>query len=169
MNQEFTKAAEQMTAFQKIWMESFTQLMQTALTGAPTSAPPEVLRQMRSDIFRSLARSWDEFLRSPQYLEGMRQWMDGTVSARKMRNEWMAKMRNELQAPSRDDIDAIMLSVRHMEQRLLARIEDLSRRIEALNGHSAGNEPKQAGNKTARPQQAKNRRPGTPGNGKVKK
>src|SRR5436190_6674285 len=159
MNQEFTKTAEQMAAFQKIWMESFTQLMQTAMTGVPTSAPPEVLRQMRSGIFRSLARSWDEFLRSPQYLEGMRQWMDGTISVRKMRNEWMAKVRNELQAPSREDIDAIMLSVRHMEQRLLARMEDLSKRIEALNGQSAPNEPKQASNKTQQPQRAKTRRP----------
>src|SRR4051812_23892533 len=73
MTDDFTKAAEQVGAFQKIWTESFTQLMQTAFTTTPTSAPPEVLREMRSGILKSLARSWDEFLRSPQFLDVMRQ------------------------------------------------------------------------------------------------
>jgi len=146
-----------MAAFQKIWMETFTQLMQTGVTGAQTSAPPEVLRQMRDGIFKSLSKSWDEFLRSPQFLAGMRQWMDGTTNFRRMSNEWMARVRNELQAPSREDIDTIMLSVRHMEQRLLARLEELSKRIDALNGQSRDSGVKGATRSSA-PQQSKNRR-----------
>jgi hypothetical protein len=157
MNEEFAKTAEQMAAFQKIWMETFTQLMQTAVTGSQTSAPPEVLRQMRNGIFKSLSKSWDEFLRSPQFLTGMRQWMDGTTNFRKMSNEWMARVRNELQAPSREDIDTIMLSVRHMEQRLLARLEELSKRIDAMNGQSRDSGAKGPTSTTAA-QPDKNRR-----------
>jgi len=157
-----------MSAFQKIWMDSFNQLMNTAFAGVPNSAPPEVLRQMRSGVFRSLARSWDEFLRSPQFLDAMRQWTDGTVNFRKMSNEWMARVRNELQAPSRDDIDTIMLSVRHMEQRLLDRIEELSKRIELLDGQSSTGQIRSgASSKPARPERRTNRKRRSPGNGKI--
>jgi hypothetical protein len=167
MSEEFGKAAEQIAAFQKIWMESFTQLMQTAFTSAPNVAPPELMRQMRSGIFRSLSQSWDEFLRSPQFLNGMGQWMEGTINFRKNSNEWMARMRNELQAPSRDDIDSIMLSVRHMEQRLLDRMEELSKRIQALNGNGASG-PKVTQPENSGAQRAKSPRKNRPANGKVK-
>jgi len=167
MTDDFTKAAEQFGAFQKIWTESFTQLMQTAFTTTPTSAPPEVLREMRSGILKSLARSWDEFLRSPQFLDVMRQWMDSTITFRKMSNEWMARMRNDLQAPSRDDIDTIMLSVRHMEQRLLNRVEDLSKRIDGLNGNSAHPEARNVPKKAAGAKGSKSRVRTSSGNRKV--
>ncbi len=167
MNQDFAKAAEQVTAFQKMWMESIMQLTQTVFNNAPDSASPDMLRQMRSGIFQSMARSWDEFLRSPQFLEGMRQWMDGTTGLRKMRNEWMGRVRNELQAPSRDDIDTIMLSVRHMEQRLLARVEELSQRIDSLNGSRVQTTNKRAANRSRASQTRKNSRRSTPEKGKV--
>ena len=81
------------------------------------------MRQIRSGIFQALAESWEEFMRSPQFLEGMRQWMENAITFRKMTNDFMAKVRNEMQAPSREDIDTIMLNVRHMEKRLLDRVE----------------------------------------------
>ena len=74
-------------------------------------------------------------MRSPQFLEGMKQWMDQAVAFRKLSNDFMAKVRNEMQMPSRDDIDSVMLAVRHMEKRLLDRIDHLAERLGALNGH----------------------------------
>ena len=68
------KTAEQWAAFQKIWTDTFTRMMQLGFTFSPESAPPEFLRQIRSGIFQALTQSWDEFLRSPQFLEGMKQW-----------------------------------------------------------------------------------------------
>src|SRR6267154_322647 len=111
----FEKTVEQAAAFQKIWTESFSKMFQTAFASGPASPPPDLLRQIRSGIFQALAQSWDEFMRSPQFIEGMKQWMDNAVNFRKMSNDWMARVRNEVQAPSRDDIDTVMLSVRHME------------------------------------------------------
>jgi hypothetical protein len=128
------KTAEQAMAFQKMWMDSASKMMQAAFTVTPGSASPELVRQMRGGIFQALTESWDEFMRSPQFLEGSKQWMDNAITFRKMTNEFMAKMRNEMQAPSRDDIDNVMLNVRHMEKRLLDRLEELSDQLEALNG-----------------------------------
>jgi hypothetical protein len=169
MSEEFAKTSEQIAAFQKIWTESYTQLMRTAFTAAPHSAPPEILRQIRSGILKSLAESWEEFLRSPQFLDGMRQWMDSAISFRKMSNDWMARVRNELQAPSREDIDTIMLSVRHMEQRLLNRMEELAKRIEASNGQTAESRSRAGVSKTGRVLQNKSRSRTSPRNQKGNK
>src|SRR5437016_945206 len=105
MSDNFERTAEQAAAFQKIWLETMTKMMQTAFTMSPDAAPPEVLRQIRSGLFQALAKSWEEFMRSPQFLEGMRQMVQNAVSFRQMTNDFLAKCRTDLQAPSREDID----------------------------------------------------------------
>lgn len=145
----FEKTAEQAAAFQKIWADSMSKIMQTTFGSGQVSPPPEVLKQIRSGVLQALAQSWDEFMRSPQFLESMKQWMDSAISFRKLTNDFMGKVRNEMQAPSREDMDTIMLTVRHMEKRLLDRVEALSEQVAALNARlntSAGN-----GSRTARP------------------
>ncbi len=137
----FQAASDQAAAFQKIWTESMTRMMQAAFTVTPNSPPPEILRQIRSGIFTALAQSWDEFMRSPQFLEGMREWMENAIAFRKMSNDFMAKVRNTMQAPSRDDMDTIMLSVRHMEKRLLDRLDEFSSQLNAINARLEGHKP----------------------------
>ena len=129
MDNQFEKATDQAAAFQKIWMESASKIIQAAFTMGPNSPPPEILRQIRSGIFQALANSWEEFMRSPQFLDGMRQWTENAISFRKLTNDFMAKARNELQAPSRDDMDSIMLTIRHVEKRLLDRLDELSAQL----------------------------------------
>lgn len=129
----FEKTADQTAAFQKIWVESASKMMQAAFTTGPNSPPPELMRQIRSGIFQALAESWEEFMRSPQFIEGMRQWMENAITFRKMSNEFMAKVRNDIQAPSREDIDTIMLNIHHMEKRLLDKVDDLCDGLRGLS------------------------------------
>jgi hypothetical protein len=131
-NKNETSTEDQVASFQKVWLETVTKMMQVAFTVTPDSLPPEAFRHMRAGVFRTLAESWDEFLRSPQFLEAMKQSMEQTVTLRKMSNEFLGKLRHEMQAPSRDDIDTVMLTVRHMEKRLLDRMEELSSQVSEL-------------------------------------
>ena len=135
----FEKTAEQAAAFQKIWADSMTKIMQVAFASGQSSPPPEVLKQIRSGIFEALAQSWDEFMRSPQFLEAMKQWMDTAINFRKMTNDFMGRVRNEMQAPSREDIDTIMLNIRHLEKRLLDRLDELENQVNAMNHPATGN------------------------------
>jgi len=130
--------SEQTAAFQKIWVESFTKLMQAATLVNPNSPPPELLREMRNGILNALAKSWDDFLRSPQFQTVMKEWMDQAMALRKMSHDLMGKVRKEMQAPSRDDTDAVMLSMRHMETRILDRLEALEKQIKGThNGNGS--------------------------------
>ncbi len=139
MDQTFEKTAEQAAAFQKMWAETASKIVQAAFTFTPNSAPPEILRQIRSGIFGALAQSWEEFMRSPQFLESMKQWMDNAISFRKLTNEFLAKTRNDLQAPSREDVDTLMLNIRHMEKRLLDRVDEVATQVNRLNQELFGN------------------------------
>jgi hypothetical protein len=159
MSDNFEKTAEQAAAFQKIWMDSMSKILQTAFAFGNNSPPPDVLKQIRSGIFQALAQSWEDFMRSPEFLESMKQWMDTAINFRKMSNDFMAKVRNEIQAPSRDDIDTVMLTVRHMEKRLLDRVEDLAGKIDQLdsrlNGHAGQSVPKAASTRVEAPKTRK--------------
>ena len=145
MNEEHdgtNQTAEQWAAFQQIWGETFSKLMQLGFTFSPESAPPEFMRQMRSGIFQALGQSWEHFLRSPQFMEGMKQHMDNALAFRKMSGDFFTKVRHETQSTSRDDIDAVMLAVRHMETRVLNRVEKLAEMIDKANPPHNGTKPK---------------------------
>jgi hypothetical protein len=141
--------AMQAEAFQKIWAESLNKMMHAMFTFGPNSAPPEVLREVRSGLFQALAKSWEEFMRSPQFLEGMKQWLDQAITWRKMANDFMANVRSEQQATSREDIDTVMLAVRHMEKRVLDRMEELSAEVAALQARSQPDGPRPAPRRAA--------------------
>lgn len=139
MDQDFEKTADQAAAFQKLWVDSASKIMQAAFTISPNSPPPEIVRQIRAGIFQALASSWEEFMRSPQFLESMKQWMENAITFRKMTTDFMARVRNEMQAPSREDIDTIMLNIRHLEKRLLDRLDELEAQVSATNHPATGN------------------------------
>ena len=126
----FEKTAEQWAAFQKIWAETFTRLMQAGFSASPEAAPPDFLRQVRTGIFQALSQSWDEFMRSPQFLESMKQYLEGAVSFRKWTTDFLTKAHHEMQEPTREDIDSIMLSVRQSERRILDRLEELAAEVQ---------------------------------------
>jgi hypothetical protein len=132
MNDQSQNFTEQGAAFQKIWLESMSRLMQAAFTFSPNTAPPELLREIRNGILKALGETWNEFLRSPQFQEGMKQCMDNAVAFRKVTNDFMSKMHKEMQTPSRDDLDALQLNVRQMETRILDRLEELAKQVEEL-------------------------------------
>jgi hypothetical protein len=138
MNETFEKAAEDLAAFQKIWGESLGKMMQAAFSAQGNSPPPEVLKQIRSGMFQALAQSWEEFMRSPQFLDGMKQWMDNAIQFRKMTNDFATKVRNDIQAPSREDLDSIILAVRHMESNLRERVDALAEQVSDIQARLEG-------------------------------
>lgn len=141
MKTTFENAAEQAAAFQKMWLESSSKMIQAALSTAPSS-DPAVMEQMRAGVFQALSKSWEDFMRSPQFLESMKQWMTNLVTMRKLSSGVLARVRNEMQAPSRDDIDTMLLAVRHLETRVLDRLDKMAVEIGELKSRSNGHRGK---------------------------
>jgi len=148
MNEQSQNFAEQGAAFQRIWLESMSKLMHASFTFSPDSAPPELLREIRNGVLKALGESWNDYLRSPQFQESMKQCMDNAVAFRKQTNDFMAKVHKEMQTPSRDDIDTVMLAVHHMETRILDRLEEMANQVEALKQRNGEAQTAGPGGKT---------------------
>lgn len=134
-DQAFTQAA----AFQKMWMDAFSGMAEVWTRASPGQPPNEALKDMRTGMLKILTQSWEEFMRSPQFLEYMKQSMDGFMTLQKLSSDTMTRGRHGAQAPAREDLDNILLAIRHMERRLLDRIEEVddnvsgaARRLDAL-------------------------------------
>jgi hypothetical protein len=97
-----------------------------------------MLNQIRSGIFQALAKSWQEFMRSPQFLEGMKQTMDAAIAFRRMSSEFLTKARQETQGTSRQDVDDLLLAMREMETRLSRRVDDLAAQVAQASGSATG-------------------------------
>ena len=129
MSEQPDQSKEQAAAYQKIWAESLAKVMEAACTFSPNSPPPELLKQIRSGMFEALAKSWEEFMRSPQFLQGMKQMMENAIAFRKMSGDFLAKARQEFDGSGREDADDLLLAMREMEARLTRRVDDLAARI----------------------------------------
>jgi len=129
MSESADSAAGQSSMFFKNWIESFSQIAQAACRYSPETMPPELMRQIRSGLFQAMAKSWEEYMRSPQFLEGMKQTMDNAIAFRKLSTEFFTQARRETQGTTRADVDAVLLAVREMESRLTERMDDLAARV----------------------------------------
>src|SRR5262245_24475698 len=129
MSEEQQSPFEQMAAFQKTWMESMSRMAQSAFSGTPESVPPEILKQMRHGLFAALAKSWEQFMRSPQFLEAVKQMMDNAIAFKKLTNEILTSAHHEMQGVARTDIDAVLVAVRQLESRIIERMDELGARL----------------------------------------
>lgn len=62
--------------FAKMWTEFASNMARAGLSFTPGETPPEMTRQIRDAFLNALGSYCDEYMRSPEFLEGMR---DSTV------------------------------------------------------------------------------------------
>ena len=145
---------EQAAAFQKIWSETFSKMTQGAFQFSPDSAPPEFMRQIRSSMFQALGKTWEEFMRSPEFLSSMKQSMDSAIAFKKMTNEFLVKAHDEMQGTSKEDLRALLAAVGRMEANVHARLDRLEERLDELNAKPSATKVKSVGKAAARPKKA---------------
>lgn len=139
----------QTLAFLRIWTESFAKLGQAAFAFSPDAVPPEMLRQIRAGIFQALAHSWDEYLRSPQFLESMKETMESGMAMRTFTTEFLSNARRQMGGAGLEEVDGVILAIRELERRVLERLNALgdelagiSRRLTALETALGGIAPR---------------------------
>ncbi len=132
MDDNFDQAFQQAAVFQKMWMDAFTQMSDVWSRFSPGNPPPDTIRDMRAGMLKVLTEAWDQFMRTPQFMEYMKTSMDGFLSMRKMAADAMTRKHHEMQSTAREDIDGVLLAIRHMERRLLDRMEEIETAVSAV-------------------------------------
>ncbi len=117
--------------FAAFWSD-FMSRMAALGGGAAPAVPLEATAPMRRALFDALSQHADQFLRSEQFLKSLKQSLDNALAWQQMMNQVLQKGLASAQLPSRVETDHIVLLVRGMEDRLLARLDELSQRIDKL-------------------------------------
>jgi transposase len=120
-------------AFTRMWSDFSSQMMKAGAAFTPDHTPPEAARDMRAAMFRAWSDYCEQFMRSEEFLKMMKQSLSASIEARKQLNEFMGRAHHEFQGVSRQDVDQMMLSMRHMERRVVDALERLDDRLEALD------------------------------------
>ena len=133
MSDNINKAFDQVAAFQKLWTDSFANMASVWSQFSPGSPPSDEMRKMRGGMLKVLAETWDEYMRTPQFMEMMKGSLNGALDLKRMARDGMNRVHEQFETPSKEDIDGVLLAIRHVERRLLDRLEGLDDRVANLD------------------------------------
>jgi hypothetical protein len=145
MNKGFENAQQ----LSNLWID-FATRMTTAgdMAPNPCTTPTDAARDARSNIFETMTRYTDEFLRSEQFLQLMKQSLDASLLFRQQMNDFLTQAHHEMKGVAQEDVDNVLRSVRRMEKRTLeqllaisSRLDEVTRRLEELEAGPQGKIP----------------------------
>ena len=122
--------------FTKFWSDMMANAGKLGMVPPPQS-PDEAMKHMRRAFFDAWAAQCDEYMRSEQFLDTMKKSMDNALAFKQQMKEFFTKHLHDAQMPARSDTDSILLVLRSLEERVLAKLEDLAERVERLETASA--------------------------------
>lgn len=122
--------------FMKFWSDLAGRM---TAAGMPTQQPPaDVLTQIRRAFFDAMAEQADQFLRSEMFLNALKQSMDISLAWQQTMNQTLQRGLSAAQMPTRNDVDHMVVLVRGMEERLMERLDDVTRRVERMESTVGG-------------------------------
>jgi hypothetical protein len=105
----------------------------------PDGVPPEIGRELRSAQLKWWGDYWNRFLRSPEFLAAMKNWMATVTESRQQANDLLGEVQHAMQGATREDIDRLAQALRRHEEnarlgteRIVRQLNRLSRRLAAL-------------------------------------
>lgn len=128
-----TKLFDQAELLSKMWTDFAGKMTAAGLSVQPGTPPPEAMRKIRDAFFQAMGQSLDQYMRSEPFLQSMKQSMDSAIAFRKQSNDLLTQWRHELQGTASEDVDNLLLAVRHMETRVLESMDQMAGRIEAIS------------------------------------
>src|SRR5436189_3426395 len=131
MNEQTSTASDRLM---QMWADFASKMSSAGMAFSPDAAPTDAARSTRAAILAAMSKQTDEFLRSPEFCEMTRRALEASSGLQKQTKEFLTSAHHTVQMPARQDIDAILTSVRHLEERVLQRLDELSARIDAVEG-----------------------------------
>ena len=113
------------------YCEQTNEKTRQLLDDVAESADPRVWQRHFSEAVRQSA---DAYMRTPAFLNGMKQHMNATVKTKQqadeLRREWMRKVN----IPTTEDIHEVLQRLRMIEQALITKVGDIETRLSSIEG-----------------------------------
>ena len=123
---------EASTLFNKMCADFAAKMAASGTAFSPDQSPPEVAREVRAAMFQAWSEYCDQFMRSPAFLELVKNSLNHAIDMRKQLNEFVGRVHDEFQGTSRQEIDQLMQGLRHLEQRMTDEFAEISSRLQGL-------------------------------------
>jgi len=124
--------------FTRMWTCFASDMAKAGVSFDPQQAAPEGARAMRNTMIQTMNEHAQQFLRSPEFLAGMKQALDGSMAARKQLNDFLAQAQHEFQSASKDDADQVMAAIQSLETRITSGMDRLGRHIDRISARLDG-------------------------------
>lgn len=123
--------------FARAWGDFLSQFGIAGAAASTDEAPSpswsdEAMKQMQRAFMDALAKYCDEYLRSPNFLNMMKQSMDNALSFKQHVDRFLAEAHRSVHSPSVGDIDDIVGLLRTIEDRVVERVDKLEGRLRHL-------------------------------------
>jgi hypothetical protein len=120
-----------------LWWDLASNMTRAMMAVSPQQTPPEAFRQIRSAQLGAWGEYVQQLMRTPEFLDVMKQWTTASVQFRKQWSDFFGQLQHEFQGASRQDVDQLMLSMRHLERRIVEGVEQVSIQLEDLESRMA--------------------------------
>lgn len=127
-----SQAADPAGALVTFWEQCYDQWNRqaaAALEAMLVAADPQQLQQRWLD---ALAQSCDDFLRSPAFLESMKQNLKATVDMKSMQDQLIQNAARQVGSPLANDITGLYERMQSQEQTILKRLKGIESRLKAI-------------------------------------
>ena len=118
--------------FTRMWLDFVAKMAEAGAAAVTSSVPSDGARQIRDAYFQALGQYTEEFMRSPQFLEMMKQSTDAAVALRQQTNDLLAQAHHAMGGLARPDVDSLLMAVRRCETRVLDKLDELHARVEGM-------------------------------------
>jgi len=140
--------------FTRMWTSLASEMAKAGVSFDPQQPAPDAARAMRNTMIQTMNEHAQDFLRSPEFLSGMKQALDSSMAARKQLNDFLAQAQHEFQSASRDDADQVMSAIQSLETRITSGMDRLGDHINRISARLDALEAK-AGKAPAKPKPTK--------------
>jgi hypothetical protein len=132
--------------FSSFWGDFFNRVGVSpgAAAAAPAGLSSEALVQMRRAFLDALASYCDEFMRSEQFLQMMKQTMDRSLAFKRQVDQFLSNCYAAGQAPTQADVTDVAGLLRSIESRILDRLAALEQKVAAVEDKRGGGRRAQA-------------------------
>lgn len=141
--------ADPFTALWSEWMKKLAASVPGGAEAASATATSEMAGQMRKTFFDAMSQHADQYMRSDAFLAAMKQSMDNALAWQQMVNQFLQKGVSGAQLPTRADSEHVVRLIRGMEDRLIAKLENMEGRVARLEKAAGVETPKPRGRKRA--------------------
>jgi hypothetical protein len=134
------------------WFDMFSRFTESVPPLGSSGLPPEIALQARAAQLKWWSEYCTRLMRSPGFLEAMKESMAAASRSRKQANDFLGEMQHALQGATREDVDHLTRGLRRHQRevntalrQIRRRLADLSRRVTALgNGRPDEDLPAEA-------------------------